>query len=832
MIRIFRYCLVICLLFWLAASLPADVHAQTLPPLVTLEAVAGFESYYRDQGWFPVRVRVANDGGDARGYLIVRPETSGAGIPGSYSTAVNLPGGARQSATLYVTASGIVTQIRVEMIDDTGLVIASAPATLHPIQTQDRLAVVISNSVSGSADLSVVKTGSANGYQANLTLSDLPAQVGLFDAVDLLMLSDVDTSLLSVGQRSAIEDWVQAGGHLLVTGGAAWQSTAIGIADLLPLMPDNAIVAEDLNALARWMGSDRPLAAQTLIATGSLQPDAQVLVTNNAGVPLLSRRVVGAGVVDYLAADPATAPLRNWAGLPSFWYAIASTVDPQPSWNYGFTRWSQAASAVEILPGLDLLPDVLPLFGFLALYIGLIGPLNYIVLNRLNRRELAWATIPLLIVVFSVLAYVVGSNLRGNEVTLSRLALVRAWDSVETARVETVTGLLSPRRTQYDFSIPDATLRSLPLPRQIGGNLIATSAQSRAEIRQGDEFRAESFTVDASFLGEFTAVSTIPRPDIQGQASIVDDPQIEGQQRLRGAVSNESDFTLNEPVILARGASFRLDKPLEPGDVVDFELTLPGEEPPAPTLYRASSFSAVRNPSLAARLATEQTVVDLLGTDRFNTNIDSPFFDDSRESLESRRRQLFLSSFVTDPYGASGRGSGVYLAGWTETSPLDSELIGAEWRPQDTTLYIIELKTERIPGNDLTLVSADQFGWALQSTTGLGDFSPFDMRLDQDEEIQLRYTPIADAVLRQVEDLYLVLTNISSGGRFLPVSLWDWQAETWVSLAVSGERYRVADHERFIGPQNAVQVRLRADETGGFMRVGQLAIEQRGYFER
>ncbi|MCA9908949.1 MAG: hypothetical protein KC519_09915, partial [Anaerolineae bacterium] len=398
--------------------------------------------------------------------------------------------------------------------------------------------------------------------------------------------------------------------------------------------------------------------------------------------------------------------------------------------------------------------------------------------------------------------------------------------------VETVAGLLSPRRAQYDFSIPDATLRSLPLPRQIGGNLIATSAQSRAEIRQSDQFRAESFTVDASFLGEFTAVSTIPRPDIQGQASIVDDPQIEGQQRLRGAVSNESDFTLNEPVILARGASFRLEEPLAPGDVVDFELTLPGEEPPAPTLYRASTFNAVRNPSLVARLATEQTVVDLLGGERFNANIDSPFIDDSRESLESRRRQLFLSSFVADPYGASGRGSGVYLAGWTEASPLDSELTGAEWRPQDTTLYIIELNTERITGNGLTLVSADQFGWTLQSTTGLGDFSPFDMRLDQDEEIQLRYTPIADAVLSQVEDLYLVLNNISSGGRFLPVSLWDWGAQTWVSFDVSGERYRVADHERFIGPQNAVQVRLRAEETGGFMRVGQLAIEQRGYFER
>ncbi|MBE0689616.1 MAG: hypothetical protein IH587_05780 [Anaerolineae bacterium] len=800
--------------------------------MITLEAVAGFDGYYREQSWFPVRVQISNDGGDARGRLLVRPETSGAGIPGPYSTLIDLPGGARQSATLYITAAGVVTQIRVEMIDESGLVFASVPATLRPIQTQDRLAVVISNSIGGTVDLSMIKTGSANAYQANLAPADLPSQIGLLDAIDLIALSDVDTGTLAVGQRNALADWVTAGGHLLVTGGANWQTTAAGVADLLPIAPNNAVVAEDLNPISRWMGSDERLEAQTLVATGTLHANAQALITDSSGIPLLSRRAYGSGIVDYLAADPAAAPLRNWTGLSAFWYAVASSIDPQPGWNYGFTRWAQAASAVEILPGLDLLPDVLPLFGFLALYIALIGPLNYLILNRLNRRELAWVTIPLLIIIFSVLAYVVGTNLRGNEVTLSRLSVVRTWNGVDSARVETVAGLLSPRRAQYNFTIPGASLRSLPLARQIGGSLIATGTQSRAEIRQSDQFSAESFTVDASFLGEFTATGTIPRPDIQGQVSIVDDPQIEGQQRLRGAVSNESDITLNEPVILARGASYQFENPLAPGDVVDFELTLPGEEPPAPALYHASSFGAVLNNSLAARLAAEQTVIDLLGSERFNANIDSPFIDDSPENLESRRRQLFLSSFIRDPYGASGRGSGVYLAGWTETSPLESDLTGAEWRSQDTTLYIIELETERITDDDLVLISADQFGWTLQSTTGLGEFSPFDMRLDQSEEIELRYTPIADAVLDQVEDLYLVLDNISTGGRFLPISLWDWVAQAWVNVDATGERFRIPDYERFLGPQNSVQIRLRAEETGGFMRIGQLAIEQRGYFER
>ncbi|MCA9907587.1 MAG: hypothetical protein KC519_02985, partial [Anaerolineae bacterium] len=654
----------------------------------------------------------------------------------------------------------------------------------------------------------------------------------LLDAIDLIMFSDVDTGTLAAGQRTALADWVTAGGHLVVTGGANWQTTAAGLSELLPIMPDSAVVAEDLNPIARWMSVNDRLEAQTLIATGDLRAGSQILIAGDADTPLLSRRTYGAGVVDYLAADPAAAPLRSWTDLSSFWYALASSVDPQPSWNYGFTRWNEAGNAVEILPGLDLLPDVLPLFGFLALYIALIGPLNYIVLNRLNRRELAWVTIPLLIVVFSVLAYVVGSNLRGNEVTLSRLSVVQAWDDVDNARVDTVVGLLSPRRAQYDFSIPGASLRSLPATRQLGGSLIATGTQSRAEIRQSDQFQAEDFTVDASFLGEFVASSTIAAPWIQGQASIVDDPLIDGQQRVRGAVSNESDITLKEPVILARGVSYQFENPLAPGDVVDFELTLPGEEPPAPVLYNASAFGSLLNNSLVARLATEQSVIDLVGSEQFNANINSPFIDDSPESLENRRRQLFLSSFIRDPYGATGRGSNVYLAGWTDASPLESELTGADWRSQDTTLYIIKLETERITDDELVLISKDQFGWTLQSSTGVGEFSPFEIRLDQNEEVELRYTPLADAVLDRVEDLYLVLDNLSTGSRFLPLAFWDWSAQLWVNVNASGEYFRVPDFERFLGPQNSVQVRLRAEETGGFMRIGQLASEQRGYFER
>ncbi len=803
-------------------------QAQPAAALVSLDVTAGFDGAYRDGQWLPVEIRMDNGGGDVRGRLTIRPQTSGPGINHTYSTTVDLPAGAQQTARLYITAAGIAQQVRVELLDDAGFVIASAPAPLRPIQPQDRLLAVITNAIRGSVDITAIKTGLGSAYQANLAIDDLPEQVGLFDSVDLLLVSDADTGSLTTRQRDMLADWVASGGHLIVTGGPNWQATASGLAALLPIVPASAAAFDDLAPIARWLRSPDPLRGQSIVAIGNLQDGAAVLAAAEDGTPLIARRRIGQGAVDYLAVDPGTMPLRGWDGLPELWYMLASTVDPLPSWSHGFIRWNAAAAASEILPGFDRLPDVVPLFVFLLVYILLIGPINYLVLSRLRRRELAWVSIPILIAVFSGLAYLFGSNLRGNEATLSRLTLVRTWPDRPQARADTVVGLLSPRRSEYDLAIMDASLRPLPLPRAIGSGLLSVSTQAAIEISETDTFSAQNFTVDASFLGQFTASAAIPRPDIAGQVTIIDDDEIEGQQRLRGAVSNDSELTLNEPIILARGVAFRLGTPLAPGDLVDFDLTLPPDSLPAPLLFTPSALIGPANTSAAARLALEQTVIDLLGDRRFNPNLDSPFIDTSEAGLENRRRQLFLSSFARDAYGASGRGSGVFLAGWTDASPLESRLDGAAWRATDTTLYLIELQSLRATPNTSVLIGSDQFNWVIRSFTGLGDVSPFDLRLDQNEELVFQFAPLASATVRQVQALYLVLQNISSGSRRIPVELWHWSQREWVEIEVSGERFEVPDHARFIGPQNAVQIRLRAQDLGGFLRVGRIGIEQRG----
>ena len=104
------------------------------------------------------------------------------------------------------------------------------------------------------------------------------------------------------------------------------------------------------------------------------------------------------------------------------------------------------------LPALAL-PPIHGLLLLLGAYILLIGPVNYIVLRRLDRREWAWVTMPLLIVVFAVGAYGFGAALRGSNVIINEVAIVRGAPGATDGAAQVYLGVFSPSRETYQLEV-------------------------------------------------------------------------------------------------------------------------------------------------------------------------------------------------------------------------------------------------------------------------------------------------------------------------------------------------------------------------------------------
>ncbi len=126
---------------------------------------------------------------------------------------------------------------------------------------------------------------------------------------------------------------------------------------------------------------------------------------------------------------------------------------------------SQIVQAVSQLPSLAL-PPIGGLLALLGAYILLIGPINYFVLKRLDRREWAWLTMPVLIVAFAVGAYAFGSLLRGSEVIINEVAIVRGAPGATEGTAQAYLGVFSPSRGTYQIKVPGGALLSSPHQRR------------------------------------------------------------------------------------------------------------------------------------------------------------------------------------------------------------------------------------------------------------------------------------------------------------------------------------------------------------------------------
>ena len=138
---------------------------------------------------------------------------------------------------------------------------------------------------------------------------------------------------------------------------------------------------------------------------------------------------------------------------------MAQAVPGLSIWSGGIQNSYAASTAVSTIPDLQL-PSVLGIAFFLISYIVAIGPLNYFVVKRMKRREMAWVTIPAVIVLFSVISYVAGLRIRGGDPLVNQMSLAVGQVDSETMRVQSLLGVYSPDRRTYNVALPLSSMAS------------------------------------------------------------------------------------------------------------------------------------------------------------------------------------------------------------------------------------------------------------------------------------------------------------------------------------------------------------------------------------
>lgn len=241
-----------------------------------------------------------------------------------------------------------------------------------------------------------------------------PSATGLAGLI-AIVFDRTDSSSLTAEQARTLRDFVGFGGTLIVAGAADLPAALRGVpADLVPLRA-TAIATGSLQPLADLGMLTAP--PVTAIATGRLAPRAQTVIATPDGIPLVAELTYGGGRTVELMYDPMDGTTVK-AGIEELAWsnALARGLERLPgNVPVGGTLMEPASipSALLPKPADAPLPNVLVVFGLCSLYVLVVGPATFLGLRSVRRPTLFWVAAPLLAVAFSLGAYLAGQGFQG-----------------------------------------------------------------------------------------------------------------------------------------------------------------------------------------------------------------------------------------------------------------------------------------------------------------------------------------------------------------------------------------------------------------------------------
>lgn len=440
-------------------------------------------------GWVPFRIDLRNQGEPISGRLIVHVEIGGSSPEGiDFVRDVRLPTGSSQLHEIPVFLRSTQNRPTVRLTarrgsDETVITEAEVPIERQRSFMSERLEIAVIDSDSTalnditSAEIArptgrlPFKRGSTSAGKDDdddsarpmvsppsrrggrrgaffgqfrvtaqplvISSEDMPRDFVSYDTVGAVVIGDSPLSRIAPEQARALRLWVASGGLLVITGASDFGGLrAAGLTDLLPVEADGLTLlpapGELTDVYGRFDAGDPPL-----VMSGRMRSDARALIGTT--LPLAAEMEFGRGLVRYIAINPKLNPYRGWSAAKDLWsdLLLPAAEAERNRYNAMMAGWGQGNQGIESylfkLAAINP-PSVNYFLLFLLFYIVIVGPLNYISLRWLRKLDLAWITIPSVVIVFTVISVAVAQITRGSDSIASDVAIIELYQSQGIAR--------------------------------------------------------------------------------------------------------------------------------------------------------------------------------------------------------------------------------------------------------------------------------------------------------------------------------------------------------------------------------------------------------------
>lgn len=223
---------------------------------------------------------------------------------------------------------------------------------------------------------------------------------------------------------------------------------------------------------------------------------------------------------------------------------------------------------------------------FLAAYLLLLIPGSYLVLKKLDRRELAWVTSPLLILGFVGASYVIGISIKGGTLTVNRAVVLETQANSDQVAGYAQMTLYSPHRAAYDIALGNPDDPNNPY-RNVAPREIIPAQNSRAQASDLTIEQDKTTVLRGTVVKQWDTRSfeTPVQTSLGGPITVKTQPI--DHDNLKLAITNNTKYALKNCGIVYWGAYIPIGE-LAPGQTyqgsvslnqINFQYSLPLPSP-------------------------------------------------------------------------------------------------------------------------------------------------------------------------------------------------------------------------------------------------------------
>lgn len=391
---------------------------------------------------------------------------------------------------------------------------------------------------------------------------DFPIDFKGFAMADIFVVDEMNIADLSEEKQQAIYEWVENGGILLV-GASEQVERSMGIfGEYLPLnlSSEKVIVTKEVLETLSKGG----IFTEDIEVFRATEKEGSKRILADGNTILASSIDLGKGKIIQTTFSLGDQPLSTMDGYGKLINEILQLQSNSNQWNRGNfldVLPYEVGNSNELFPSFQVKTPLIIIT--IILYMFIVGPILYLVLKKLDKREHAWWLIPVLSIVLTLSMFIVGAKDRIMQAQINQSAFYKV--NGKNLSGYYVESILTNRGGDFVFTVDENT--SAFAKRNYGMNTFGILHEKSYVKHHGN-----GTTIHLRNLNYWSVQSIIGETNIPNAGNFDIDLTVK-DSKIEGTVKNNFPFAVKDVAIWS-GAREILLGDIKPNETVKVSESL------------------------------------------------------------------------------------------------------------------------------------------------------------------------------------------------------------------------------------------------------------------